>query len=216
MIWYKFFLADYIKDTHHLDDAEDLAYRRLIDFYYLTEKPIPLNTEFVARKVRIDQDIVEAVLNEFFKKREDGYHHNRCEREISKYQHRARVNLNTNIRRWKAKKSELESESDPNWVPNQISDIREKNKNPLSAKPTRFDEFWSTWPASKRKVGKAACEKKWAARDLDSLADQILNHVRVMRETDQWKEGFEPAPATYLNQSRWQDDLPNVAIRRGK
>jgi uncharacterized protein YdaU (DUF1376 family) len=216
MIWYKFFLADYIKDTHHLDDAEDLCYRRLIDLYYLTEKPIPLDLGSVARKVRLDLDIVEAVLNEFFDRTEDGYSHSRCEREIKKYQHQASINRKLAKRSVASRSNQSLNQSATNGSPNQISDIREKNKNTSSAEPTRFGEFWSLWPASKRKVGKAVCEKKWAARDLDSLADQILSHVRTMKETDQWKEGFEPAPVTYLNQSRWQDDLPQVVIRRGK
>ena len=42
MIWYKFHLGDYITHTLHLSDAEDLAYRRLLDLYYMSEAPIPL------------------------------------------------------------------------------------------------------------------------------------------------------------------------------
>ena len=68
MIWYKFHLGDYITHTTHLSDAEDLAYRRLLDLYYMSEKQIPLNTESVSRKIRIDLDITESVLGEFFEK----------------------------------------------------------------------------------------------------------------------------------------------------
>ena len=63
MIWYKFHLGDYITHTLHLSDAEDLAYRRLLDLYYMSEEPIPLNTELVARKIRLDLDITESVLD---------------------------------------------------------------------------------------------------------------------------------------------------------
>ena len=45
MIWYKFYLGDYITHTNHLSDAEDLAYRRLLDLYYMSEAPIPLDTQ---------------------------------------------------------------------------------------------------------------------------------------------------------------------------
>jgi len=38
VIWYKFHLGDYITHTTHLSDAEDLAYRRLLDLYYMSEK----------------------------------------------------------------------------------------------------------------------------------------------------------------------------------
>jgi uncharacterized protein YdaU (DUF1376 family) len=214
MIWYKFYLGDYITHTAHLSDAEDLAYRRLIDMYYLSEKPIPLETESVSRKIRLDLDIVEAVLKEFFEKTEEGYRHGRCDYEIGKYQRQVNINRSLGKQGGRPKKTESVTESKPKLNPKQIQ--IQNIKNTSSAEPTRFGEFWSVWPASKRKVGKAVCEKKWAARGLDSLADQILSHVRTMKETDQWKEGFEPAPVTYLNQSRWQDDLPQVVIRRGK
>jgi hypothetical protein len=64
------------------------------------------------------------------------------------------------------------------------------------------------WPKSKRKVGKAECEKRWAARGLDAKADAILAHVQALKASRQWKDGFEPAPLTYLNQRRWEDDEP--------
>jgi hypothetical protein len=73
---------------------------------------------------------------------------------------------------------------------------------------TRFGEFWAVWPSSIRKVAKAACEKKWAQRGLDAHADQIIAHVRSMKGTKQWVDGFDPAPMTYINQSRWEDGAP--------
>ena len=70
MKWYKFCAVDYQMKTIHLADAEDLAYRRLLDMAYITEKPIPLDISLVSRRIRLDQDIVEVVLNEFFEKTE--------------------------------------------------------------------------------------------------------------------------------------------------
>jgi uncharacterized protein YdaU (DUF1376 family) len=212
MIWYKFFLGDYIRDTHHLADAEDLAYRRLIDMYYMQEGPIQLDTKLVSRKIRLDLDIVEAVLNEFFEKCEDGYRNSRCDKEIAKYQHQVSMNRRSAHLGGRPKKTELE----PNRIPNQISDIREKNKTSMSAEPTWFDEFWNVWPASKRKVGKAACKKKWVSRKLDEIGLDIIGHIKVMKETEPWTTGFEPSPLTYLNQSRWEDETPQTVVRRVK
>jgi len=212
MIWYKFYLADYITDTHHLADAEDLAYRRLIDMYYMTEKPIPLDTESVSRKIRIDFDIVEAVLKEFFEYSEQGYRHGRCDKEIAKYQHQVSINRQIGQRGGRPKKTELE----PKGNPNQISDIRIKNKNIVSAEPTRFEDFWSVWPQSKRKVGKAACRDKWVRHKLDLIADKIICQVKALKGSEQWQTGFEPAPLTYINQRRWEDETPETMVRRAK
>ena len=92
MIWYKFYLGEYLTHTTHLSDAEDLAYRRLLDLYYISEKPIPLDMEAVARKIKLDLDITEIVLEEFFVKGVDGYRNDRCDAEIARYTKQVAVN----------------------------------------------------------------------------------------------------------------------------
>ena len=214
MIWYKFYLGDYITHTTHLSDAEDLAYRRLLDLYYISEKPIPLDTESVARKIRLDLDITESVLGEFFDKGVDGYRNSRCDMEIAKYQHQVETNRSLGKRGGRPKKTESETETKPNTNPKQI---QIQNKNISSAKPTttRFNDFWSAWPSSKRKVARAECEKKWAKHDLDMVADAIIANVNKLKKTEQWTSGFDPAPLTYINQRRWEDDAgEQQAMRR--
>ena len=107
MIWYKFHLGDYITHTLHLSDAEDLAYRRLLDLYYMSEAPIPLETESVARKIRLDLDITESVLGEFFEHTENGYRNHRCDVEIAKYQHQVATNRSLGKRGGRPKKTEI-------------------------------------------------------------------------------------------------------------
>ena len=213
MIWYKFYLGDYITHTTHLSDAEDLAYRRLLDLYYISEKPIPLDTESVARKIRLDLDITESVLGEFFDKGVDGYRNSRCDMEIAKYQHQVETNRSLGKRGGRPKKTESETETKPNTNPKQI---QIQNKNISSAKPTttRFNDFWSAWPSSKRKVARAECEKKWAKHDLDMVADIIIANVTKLKKTEQWLGGFDPAPLTYINQRRWEDDAGDQQTMR--
>jgi hypothetical protein len=40
------------------------------------------------------------------------------------------------------------------------------------------------------------------------LADKIIASVSRLKGTEQWLTGFEPAPMTYLNQKRWEDETP--------
>ena len=205
MIWYKFHLGDYITHTLHLSDAEDLAYRRLLDLYYMSEKPIPLDTESVARKIRLDLDITESVLREFFEHTENGYRNYRCDAEIAKYQHQVENNRQLGKRGGRPKKTESETESKPNTNPNRN---RNRNINTISSvAPTvsRFNEFWAAWPSSKRKVAKASCEAKWLKLKLDSVADRIIANVNSLKSSEQWTTGYEPAPLTYINQRRWED-----------
>ena len=206
MIWYKFHLGDYITHTTHLSDAEDLAYRRLLDLYYMSEKPIPLDTQAVSRKIRLDLDITESVLSEFFEITDEGYQNTRCDAEIAKYQHQVATNRSLGKRGGRPKKTESVTEPEPNTNPKKI---KNKNKNTLSA--TRFEEFWAAWPSSKRKVGKAAVLAKWEKAGLDDLADEIIANVNDQKVSEQWTGGFEPAPMTYINQRRWEDEVITTA-----
>jgi uncharacterized protein YdaU (DUF1376 family) len=209
MIWYKFHIGDYLTHTIHLSDAEDLAYRRLLDLYYMSEKEIPLDTESVARKIRLDLDITESVLNEFFERTETGYFNNRCHVEVTKYQHQVENNRQLGKRGGRPSKTESVTESKANHNPKKIQ-IQNKNINTSS----KFDEFWNAWPSSKRKVAKSECQKKWAKAGCDAVAETIISQVNALKVTEQWTTGFEPAPLTYINQRRWEDDAGTPAVGR--
>jgi hypothetical protein len=85
MHYYQFHIGDYRSATLHLSNEEDLAYRRLLDMYYDTEKPIPLDVSWVAKRIKIELSVVRDVLNDMFKQTEDGFIQSRCDKEISVY-----------------------------------------------------------------------------------------------------------------------------------
>jgi uncharacterized protein YdaU (DUF1376 family) len=210
VIWYKFHLGDYITHTTHLSDAEDLAYRRLLDLYYMSETEIPLNTELVARKIRLDLDITESVLGEFFEKTEKGYFNHRCDAEIARYNKQVENNRSLGKRGGRPKKTE--SKSNQNRKLTLTEEEKEINTISSQATKSRFDDFWAVWPPSKRKVAKSACEAKWKRQALDPLADKIIASVTRLRASEQWLSGFDPAPLTYLNQKRWEDDSETNSV----
>lgn len=88
MKFYPFHLGDYAAHTGHLDPLEDIAYRRLIDMYYLGEQPLVGQPEQLARRIRMREyaDVVGRVLVEFFEE-EAGpvWRNTRCDIEIAKY-----------------------------------------------------------------------------------------------------------------------------------
>jgi len=88
---------------------------------------------------------------------------------------------------------------------------RREEKNIYVVKTTnRFDEFWEMYPIT-RKVNKKTCLERWANKNLDAIADEVITYVKRMKDTQSWKDGFSPAPLTLLNQERWNDgDVPNV------
>lgn len=86
MNYYPFNVGDYAVHTAHLEPMEDLAYRRMLDLYYLTEKPLPADPAVVARLIRMRDQLpsVQAVLEEFFTLDPDaGWRKGRCDEEIA-------------------------------------------------------------------------------------------------------------------------------------
>lgn len=88
MNYYPFHLGDYAAHTGHLEAMEDLAYRRLLDLYYLREEALPVDVQATAKLVRMRSHAsdVESVLNEFFTLTDAGWTHERCDEEIEKMQ----------------------------------------------------------------------------------------------------------------------------------
>lgn len=85
MHFYQFHIGDYKSHTHHLSPIEDLAYRRLLDHYYLHE--VPIKQRDIARQLglRDNEQEVLSVLNEFFVSTEAGFINPRADEEIAKY-----------------------------------------------------------------------------------------------------------------------------------
>ena len=88
MNFYPFHIGDYISHTSHLSNEEDLAYRRMIDLYYLSEQPFN-DRSTIARKIRSSVEVVDTILAEFFELLDDQcWHNKRIDEEIAKYHDR--------------------------------------------------------------------------------------------------------------------------------
>ena len=67
MHYYQFHIGDWALHTSHLTLEEEAVYRRILDFYYDTETPIPEDTSAVARRLRLGShaDLVPVILSEY-------------------------------------------------------------------------------------------------------------------------------------------------------
>jgi len=91
MHYYQFNIGDFSLHTNHLTLEEEAVYRRLLDFYYDTELPIPIETHPVIRRLRLGlyEPTVDVILHEFFVKEADGWHNFRADIEIADYHAKA-------------------------------------------------------------------------------------------------------------------------------
>lgn len=91
MHYYQFNIKDYSFATIRMSLMEDLAFRRMLDLFYESEKPLPFELKRIAKLIgMIDhQEEIRDVLNEFWEEKEFGWVNSRAEVEISKYQSKA-------------------------------------------------------------------------------------------------------------------------------
>jgi len=87
MHYYSFNIGDYASHTRNLSLLEDLAYRRLLDEYYLHEHPLNVSVTAVARQIgmREHEDCIKFILDSFFILTESGWINTRADREIEHF-----------------------------------------------------------------------------------------------------------------------------------
>lgn len=71
----------------------------------------------------------------------------------------------------------------------------------------RFDSFWEAYP---KKIAKVAARKAWGKiANVDAICPEIIAGIARWSTTPQWGDvQFVPHPATFLNQRRWEDEIP--------
>jgi uncharacterized protein YdaU (DUF1376 family) len=85
--YYQFNIGDYISHTRHLSLVEDAIYRRLLDAYYLQERPLNSGIAAVARQInaREYENEVKIILEEFFVLTDEGWENFRADKEIEHF-----------------------------------------------------------------------------------------------------------------------------------
>lgn len=72
-----------------------------------------------------------------------------------------------------------------------------------------FDRVWSVYP---KKIGKKEAQRAFDKLKADSeLTERIVSAIALAKTTSQWKDNegrYVPHCATYLNQGRFEDELP--------
>ena len=163
---YTFYVSDYTSHTAHLEPMEDLAYRRMLDLYYMREGPLPADAQEVARLIRMRQYTaeVESVLREFFALCDDGWRHARCDEEIAKMadrQAKARASAAASVsaRRTLAQRALSKRSSSADRAPNErlanaqrtLSERSTDAEQPAAQKNKPTQESDDTAAASPRK-----------------------------------------------------------------
>lgn len=228
----KLFWGDYHKATRHLRRDQHGAYFLLIGEAWRLGGSLPDDDDLLAAWALCTPDewsAMKPVITAFFALRRGKWVHDRVREELVSYETTSRKrkaagrkggsvthgNHDGNpeaIAKLKPTKPEPEPEPE--------SEIREPIGSLITHAPDRtpdgFDDFWRAYPS---KVGKREAVKAYAraAKRIegpDPPIVVILAGVERAKASRRWREGFIPNPATWLNQDRWTDELPEAGHER--
>ena len=192
MHFYQFHIGDYKSHTHHLSMIEDLAFRRLLDHYYLHEAPIKQRD--IARQIgmRDSEQEVLAVLSEFFISTEDGFINPRADTEIAKYRKFSEDGKKGAAIRWH-KDTNGDANSPPNATP-----IATNNHKPITNNQSYIcPPDGELEPAPIKKLPE--CNHK-------AVIELYHENLPTMRRVEVWNE----TRAGYLRQ-RWREVAAELA-----
>jgi len=192
MHFYQFHIGDYKSHTHHLSMIEDLAFRRLLDHYYLHEAPIKQRD--IARQIgmRDSEQEVLAVLNEFFISTEVGFINPRADTEIAKYRKFSEDGKKGAAMRWH-KDTNGEANSPPNATP-----MATNNHKPITNNQIK--------PSICPPDGELEPIKKLPECNHKAVIELYHENLPTMRRVEVWNE----TRAGYLRQ-RWREVAAELA-----
>jgi uncharacterized protein YdaU (DUF1376 family) len=174
MHYYQFNIGDYQSHTSHLSETEDLVYRRLLDWYYLHEIPIPLDEAEVSRQIRMRShtESIAIVLQEYFERTDDGWIHHRANKEIAKAGDKSEKASASAKARW--------SKKDANALPTQSESNATHNTLPI----TQDTEH----KTQKKTLGKRLASDSCLTKEWEDFCVEQRPELNPAKTFDQFKD----------------------------
>jgi uncharacterized protein YdaU (DUF1376 family) len=183
MHYYQFNIGDYKSHTEHLSETEDLCYRRLLDWYYLHEKPLPLDQAEIGRFIRMRThcECIANVLREYFEETKNGWIHHRADREIQKTGEKSKKAKDSAQARWSKKDpinaNAMRTHSERNATHNTEhitqDTLHKTQKSKTITPPNVAIEVWDSFVAQ-RKLSKA------------TITQTVINSIQRQADLAGW------------------------------
>lgn len=226
MHYYEFNIGDYMRDTAHLDEMEDLAYRRMLDLYYLKESPLPKSIPEIAKLIRMrtHSESIANVLREYFTLTDSGYVNGKANATLIKIYDKSDKAKKSAEKRWELQRlknaNALQTDSERNangMLPNNLipnntepKSIVDSGESTVDFVSVQFDRFWRNYPTKKAKV---PAEKAFARLVKGKKESQVRFYVDMILNyhldcIDRGEIGADKLHAsTLINQQRWKDNI---------
>lgn len=214
-------IGDYLRDASHLSLLEHGIYTRLLDIYYLNEKPLSPELKVIARQIgartQDELDALSNVLNDFFQKTESGYSQKRCDKELEKIYEKSEKARQSAASRWG--KTENASQEKCERNANAMPSHSERNANgmlPITHNPEEKEEANAS---SKKKASRINPDfelpddwKAWALAETQWTPDAVAREFSRFRDYWVAKSGKDATKADWL--ATWRNWVRNAQDRQ--
>lgn len=220
--WYAHFPADYERKTSHLTMLEDGAYRRLLDHYYATGRPLPAIAQHLHRICRAFADAeraaIDFILVEFFALEGDGYHNKRADEELGKASELGEIRRKAALSKGKPKKH-LHSNSSPNAQhlstpspspspsPSQIPTQPQKKEEKKDARPNGREASRGT-----RWIADALVPNEWILEAERKREEKGLGRADLLLEAEKFANYWASKAGRDATKLDWRKTWINRAL----
>jgi uncharacterized protein YdaU (DUF1376 family) len=182
-------MGDYQRDTGHLSLSQDGAYRRMMDHYYSTESPLPIEKPLLYRICgamdKAEKESVDYVASKFFVAHDGKLYHQRIDEEISKASEKI-ANLKANgasggVESGKQRLTKIEANASANVEAKTNNTNTNTNTKPIglekhTAQPLAVlpdwlpERIWDDWVAHRKSI-RAKLTPRAAVLCIEKLAE---------------------------------------------
>jgi uncharacterized protein YdaU (DUF1376 family) len=207
---------------------EDLAYRRMLDLFYLKEMPLPSSVQTIAKLIRMrtHTECIANVLQEFWTLTESGYVNGKAEDNLSAIYKKSDKARRSAEKRWEKQRlknaNALNSDSEGNasamlpinLIPNteDIKSIDDSSESPINnLQDELFEKFWAVY-RKQQSQGKAKAKtafKSFLRGKSEANCRYWMNLMLsyYMHCLDSKVFVYESLHAsTFINKKRWEDN----------
>ena len=192
MNFYPHHISDFNNATRHLTRVERSVYRDAIEMYYdtesvLTEDLTRLQKKLLCRSDEEKQALID-VLDEFFDLHDDGYFHERCDHEITKYRANVSAKAKAGIASAKARKQKA-AERKQNSTGVKSSSTLVHNQEPLTINQESGEKRRNRFIPPTLQEVKDYCEERNNTIDPETFIDfyTTSNWMRGKNKIKDWK-----------------------------
>jgi len=205
-IWMPLYIGDYLADTSRLTTEQHGAYMLLLMDYWRSGK-LPDDDKILSQITKLNDDAwsnARAMLEQFFSIEDGFWVHKRVEQEMQNSLENKQKNHNRAVLAAKARWNNANSNATRNTKA-MLEECPSPSPSPSNKNNIYTEEFELFWKSYPRHESKKEAAKSFAKVKVELPI--LLKAIDAQKQSKQWKDGFIPHASTWLNQSRWEDEL---------